>query len=158
LNQKRRDEILKEGGMDLFAQLQGMKVLLVEDDQWVRDSLRRFFANENCALMAVETGEDGLEIVKNQDCDIIITDYRLPGINGLEFLKMAQEIRPGFKKILLTAYMSEAVISEAFRLGVHEFIEKPFSMDDMEEALSRVLEKKVIVNGDCHKVQGGNVS
>ncbi|MFA7382781.1 MAG: response regulator [Desulfurivibrionaceae bacterium] len=144
--------------MDLFAQLQGMKVLLVEDDQWVRDSLRRFFANENCALMAVETGEDGLEIVKNQDCDIIITDYRLPGINGLEFLKMAQEIRPGFKKILLTAYMSEAVISEAFRLGVHEFIEKPFSMDDMEEALSRVLEKKVIVNGDCHKVQGGNVS
>jgi len=144
--------------MGLFAQLQKMKVLLVEDDQWVRDSLRRFFANENCALMVVETGEDALEIVKNQDCDIIITDYRLPGINGLEFLKRAQEIKPGFKKILLTAYMSEAVISEAFRLGVHEFIEKPFSMEDMEEALVRVLEKKIIVNGNCHKVQGGIIS
>jgi len=141
--------------MDLFAQLQGMKVLLVEDDQWVRDSLRRFFANENCVLMVVETGEDGLEIVKNHDCDIIITDYRLPGMDGLEFLKRAQELNPRFKKILLTAYMSEAVISEAFRLGVHEFIEKPFSMEDMEEALCRVLEKKVLVNGDCHKGQGG---
>ena len=133
--------------MDLFARLQGMKVLLVEDDQWIRDSLRRFFANENCALMAVETGEDGLEIIKDNACDIIITDYRLPGMDGLEFLKRAQGINAQVKKILLTAYMTEAVISEAFRLGVHEFIEKPFSTEDLEEALSRILEKKIIVNG-----------
>lgn len=133
--------------MDLFERLQGMKVLLVEDDQWVRDSLRRFFANENCALMVVETGEDGLEIIKGNDCDIIITDYRLPGMDGLEFLKRAQRINVPFKKILLTAYMTEPVISEAFRLGVHEFIEKPFTMEDLEEALVRVLEKKIIVNG-----------
>ena len=133
--------------MDLFVRLQGMKVLLVEDDQWVRDSLRRFFANENCALMAVETGEDALEIIKDNDCDIIITDYRLPGMDGLEFLKRAQGFNARFKKILLTAYMTEAVISEAFRLGVHEFIEKPFSIEDLEEALTRVLEKKIIANG-----------
>jgi len=133
--------------MDLFERLQGMKVLLVEDDQWIRDSLRRFFANENCALMAVETGEDALEILKGNDCDIIITDYRLPGMDGLAFLKKAQRINTRFKKILLTAYMTEAVIAEAFRLGVHEFIEKPFSTEDLEEALVRVLEKKIIVNG-----------
>lgn len=133
--------------MDLFERLQGMKVLLVEDDQWVRDSLRRFFANENCALMVVETGEDGLEIIKGNGCDIIITDYRLPGMDGLEFLKRAQRINVPFKKILLTAYMTEPVISEAFRLGVHEFIEKPFTMEDLEEALVRVLEKRIIVNG-----------
>jgi len=133
--------------MDLFVRLQGMKVLLVEDDQWVRDSLRRFFANENCALMAVETGEDALEIIKDNDCDIVITDYRLPGMDGLEFLKKAQRLNARFKKILLTAYMTEAVISEAFRLGVHEFIEKPFSTEDLEEALARVLEKKIIATG-----------
>ena len=133
--------------MDLFERLQGMKVLLVEDDQWIRDSLRRFFANENCALMAVETGEDALEIIKDNDCDIIITDYRLPGMDGLAFLKKAQGINARVKKILLTAYMTEAVISEAFRLGVHEFIEKPFSTEDLEEALTRVLEKKIIANG-----------
>lgn len=136
--------------MDLFARLQGMKVLLVEDDRWIRDSLRRFFANENCALMAVETGEDGLEIIRGHGCcDIIITDYRLPGMDGLEFLKRAQRLnpQPRCKKILLTAYMTEAVISEAFRLGVHEFIEKPFSTEDLEEALVRVLEKKPIAAG-----------
>lgn len=133
--------------MELFQRLQGMKVLLVEDDQWIRDSLRRFFANENCALMAVETGEDALEIIRGKGCDIIITDYRLPGMDGLEFLKRAQRINTRFKKILLTAYMTEAVISEAFRLGVNEFIEKPFSVEDLEEALVRVLEKKIAVNG-----------
>jgi len=133
--------------MDLFARLQGMKVLLVEDDQWIRDSLRRFFANENCVLMAVESGEDALEVIKGNGCDIIIADYRLPGMNGLEFLKRAQDINARVKKILLTAYMTEAVISEAFRLGVHEFIEKPFSTEDLEEALTRVLEKKITANG-----------
>ncbi|OGQ99136.1 MAG: response regulator receiver protein [Deltaproteobacteria bacterium RIFOXYD12_FULL_55_16] len=133
--------------MDLFERLQGVKVLLVEDDQWVRDSLRRYFANENCALMVVETGEDALEIVKGNDCDIIITDYRLPGMDGLEFLKRAQKINTKVKKILLTAYMNEAVISEAFRLGVHEFIEKPFAIEDLEEVLARILEKKIVVNG-----------
>jgi len=133
--------------MDLFARLQGMKVLLVEDDPRIRDSLRRFFADENCALMAVETGEDALEIVKGNDCDIIITGYRLPGMDGLEFLKRAQRINARFKKILLTSNMTEAVISEAFRLGVHEFIEKPFSTEDLKEALVRVLEKKIIGNG-----------
>ena len=133
--------------MDLFVRLQGMRVLLVEDDQWIRDSLRRFFANENCALMAVETGEDALEIIKDNACDIIITDYRLPGMDGLEFLKKAQAINNRFKKILVTAYMTEAVLSEAFRLGVHEFIEKPFSTEDVEEALARVLAKKSIGNG-----------
>jgi len=129
--------------MDLFARMQGMKVLLVEDDQWVRDALRRYFANENCALIAVETGEDALEVVKGNACDIIITDYRLPGMNGLEFLKKALAVNPRVKKILLTAYMSEPVISEAFRLGVHEFIEKPFSTEELEEALARVLEEKI---------------
>jgi DNA-binding NtrC family response regulator len=133
--------------MDLFARLQGMNVLLVEDDQWIRDSLRRFFANENCALMAVETGEDALEIIKGNACDIIITDYRLPGMDGLAFLKKAQDINPRLKKILLTAYMTEPVISEAFRLGVHEFIEKPFSTEDLEESLARILGKKIIANG-----------
>ena len=134
--------------MELFDRLREMKVLLVEDEQSIRDSLRRFFANENCALMAVETAEDALEILKGNDCDIVITDYRLPGMNGLEFLKRVQRLnpRPRFKKILLTAYMTEPVIAEAFRIGVHEFIEKPFSMEELEEALVRVLAKKPIVN------------
>jgi len=135
-------ELRKESGMDLFERLQGMKVLLVEDEPLIRDSLRRFFANENCAIMAVETGEDALEIVKGNGCDIIIADYRLPGMDGLEFLKRAQRLNARFKKILLTAYMTEAVIAEAFRLGVHEFIEKPFSTEDLEEALVRILEKR----------------
>ena len=133
--------------MDLFARLQGMKVLLVEDEPLIRDSLQRFFANEKCTIMAAETGEDALEIIKGNTCDIVIIDYRLPGMDGLEFLKRAQRLNARFKKILITAYMTEPVIAEAFRLGVHEFIEKPFSTEDVEEALARVLAKKSIGNG-----------
>ena len=133
--------------MDLFARLQGMKVLLVEDEPLIRDSLQRFFANEACTIMAAETGEDALEIIKGNACDIVIIDYRLPGMDGLEFLKRAQRLNARFKKILITAYMTEPVISEAFRLGVHEFIENPFAMEDREEVLVRILEKKKRTNG-----------
>ena len=133
--------------MDLFARLQGMKVLLVEDEPLIRDSLQRFFANEECTIMAAETGEDALEIIKGNTCDIVIIDYRLPGMDGLEFLKRAQRLNARFKKILITAYMTEPVIAEAFRLGVHEFIEKPFAMEDLEEVLVRILEKKKRTNG-----------
>ncbi|MHB1378721.1 MAG: response regulator [Desulfurivibrionaceae bacterium] len=133
--------------MDLFVRLQGMKVLLVEDEPLIRDSLQRFFANEKCTIMAAETGEDALEIIKGNTCDIVIIDYRLPGMDGLEFLKRAQRLNARFKKILLTAYMTEPVIAEAFRLGVNEFIEKPFSVEDLEEALVRILEKKIRANG-----------
>ncbi|MFZ5776280.1 MAG: response regulator [Thermodesulfobacteriota bacterium] len=127
--------------MELFERLRGLRLLLVEDDQWIRDSLRRFFAGEQCSLMAVENGEDGLELVRHHGCDIIITDYRLPGMNGIEFLREVQPISPRVGKVLITAFMTEPVIAEAFRVGVHEFIEKPFSMEDLEDSLTRLLDK-----------------
>jgi DNA-binding NtrC family response regulator len=126
--------------MELFRKLRKLKILLIDDDEWIRDSLCLFFSNEGCHLTACETAEEGIEALRNQDYDIVITDYRLPGMDGLNFLKELSAINPSVKKILLTAYGNKDIIDKAYRLGIHDFIEKPFSSETVEAALLRVVE------------------
>ena len=128
--------------MDLFRRLKEMRILLIDDDEWIRDSLTVFFESEGCHLLALETAEEGIDALKRQAYDIIIADYRLPGMDGLEFFRQLEKSHPGVLKILITAYRSEEVVSEADRMGVHDFINKPFSSKTIEESLSRVIENR----------------
>ena len=128
--------------MDLFDKLKDMKILLIDDDEWIRDSLSLFFEFEPCGFRALETAEQGLKELESKDYDIIILDYRLPGMNGLEFLKRIQETHPQVIKILITAYGSKEIFSQAIELGVHDFIDKPFSTKAIEDSLSRLTEER----------------
>ena len=128
--------------MDLFKKLKEMKILLIDDDEWIRDSLTLFFENEGCRLVALETAEEGIDALKNKSYDIIIADYRLPGIDGLEFFRHLQKSHPNVIKILITAYGSKGVVSEASKLGIHDFIDKPFTSETIENSLSRLIEKR----------------
>lgn len=125
--------------MDLFNKLKNMKILLIDDDEWIRDSLTLFFESEGCHLKALETAEEGLTTLKNENYDIMIVDYRLPDINGLEFFKRIQESHPNAFKILITAYGSKELLSKAKEIGVHDFVEKPFTSETIESSLSRLI-------------------
>ncbi len=127
--------------MDLFSKLKEMQVLLIDDDEWIRDSLNVFFESEGCRLLALETAEEGVGALKKKDYDIIITDYRLPGMDGLEFFNRIRESHQHTIKILITAYGSEEVGSEAKRIGVEDIIEKPFTTKNIEESLSQLIKK-----------------
>ena len=126
--------------MNLFSKLRKMNLLLIDDDEWIRHSMTLFFEFEGCHLHALETAEDGLEELKRQDYDIIIADYRLPGMDGLEFLKRSQETNPNAIRVLITAYGNSEIFSEAHKLGVQDCINKPFTMETIEECLSRLVE------------------
>lgn len=128
--------------MDLFSRLKDMTILLIDDDEWIRHSLSLLFEGEGCPLVALETAEEGLQALKNQDYDIIIADYRLPRMDGLEFLKRIQESHRHAMKILITAYGNEKVVNEANRIGIEGFIEKPFTAKTIEESLSRLIEER----------------
>jgi len=130
--------------MDLFRKIKDKKILLVDDDEWIRDSLTVYFGTEGCHILAVETAEEGIELLKQEDWDIILTDYKLPGIDGLAFSKKVQEIRPDAIKILITAYKSKEVVSEASGAGIQDLIDKPFTMKTIEDSLSRLLHGKEI--------------
>jgi len=126
--------------MDLFSKLKEMKILLIDDDEWIRDSLTLFFEGEGCRLVAFETAEEGLDAIKKKSYDIVIADYKLPGMDGLEFFSLLQKSHPNVIKILITAYGSKEVVSEAFKVGIHDFIDKPFTSESIETSLSRLIQ------------------
>lgn len=125
---------------DLFKKLKEMKILLIDDDEWIRDSLGLFFENEGCQIKALETAEEGLREIENQTYDIIIVDYKLPGMDGLEFLKLVKASHPHAMTILTTAYGRKDIFLAARKIGIKDFIDKPFTTQTIEESLARLME------------------
>ena len=128
--------------MNPFNELKQVKTLLVDDDEFIRDSLKIAFATKGCSMRVAETAEEGLQAIKEERFDIIISDFRLPGMNGLEFLKLANITHPDSVNILITAYRDEYLFSEAVRMGITEFIDKPFSVKNLAELLAVSLKRQ----------------
>jgi len=118
-----------------------MKTLLIDDDEWIRDSMSLFFEGEGCDLLAVETAEEGMEKLERQEYDIIIVDYRLPGMDGLEFIERIRNSHPNVLTLLITAYGTKEILTKATHVGVQGFIDKPFTIKTLEDALSRLIKK-----------------
>jgi DNA-binding NtrC family response regulator len=127
--------------MNPFNELKQVKTLLVDDDELIRDSLKIAFTTKGCSMRVAETAEEGLQAIKEEQFDIIISDFRLPGMNGLNFLKLATATHPQAVNILITAYRDEYLFSEAIRMGVTEFIDKPFSVKALAELLALSLKR-----------------
>jgi DNA-binding NtrC family response regulator len=128
--------------MNPFNQLKQVRTLLVDDDELIRDSLSMAFKNKGCFMRVAETAEEGLQAIKEEQFDVIISDFRLPGMNGLEFLKLATINHPDSVNILITAYRDEYLFTEAVRIGVTEFIDKPFSVKALAELLAVSLKRQ----------------
>ena len=125
--------------MNSFNELTKLKTLLVDDDELIRDSLKIAFSAKGCAMRVAESAEEGIAAISEEPFDIIISDLRLPGMNGLDFIKQAAVIQPEAIRFLITAYRDDHIISEAVRIGVNEFIEKPFSVKVLVNLLALAI-------------------
>jgi DNA-binding NtrC family response regulator len=119
--------------------IKNLRILLIDDDEWIRDSMSMYFEDEGCYLQTLRSAEDALEALINESFDIIIADYKLPGIDGLEFFKKADELNSEAVKILITAYGSKELFTKALNMGIHDCIEKPFTSETIEDSLKRLL-------------------
>ena len=91
-------------------------------------------------MRVVETAAEGLQAIKEEQFDLIISDFRLPGMNGLEFLELAAATNPQSVKVLITAYRDD-FFSKALRIGIRAFIEKPFTVSKFVTALAQSFMK-----------------
>ncbi|MGH9336582.1 MAG: response regulator [Vicinamibacteria bacterium] len=104
----------------------GVRVLVVEDNAAIRSSLAMILEREGFNVIAVEEYQRALELIENQLFDALITDLDLPGGTGLDLLLTAKSLRPRMRSILMTGYGCSAVRKQARELGVAAYLEKPF--------------------------------
>jgi CheY-like chemotaxis protein len=103
-------------------------------------------------MLALETAEEGIAAIKNQMFDLIIVDYKLPGLDGIEFLKRIRHTQPDAIKIMITAYRNENVISEAKKLKVQGLIEKPFTSETIMASLAYTIKiRDTKLQGELHE-------
>ena len=123
------------------------KILLVEDEAAVRESVRDWLVDSGYDVECVETGEEALERVDKEDFGVLVLDLRLPGIDGLQVFEQAKGLKPGTKGIMITAYPSIETRDKARRLGLLDYLPKPFRIEDLEKvikgALQEVVERKL---------------
>lgn len=124
--------------MNIFRKLKDLDILLVDDDEWIRDSLSIFFESEDCSLVTLETAEKALMALNRRNFDIIITDYKLPGMDGIALLKKIKMSHPKAVKILITAYATDAVVRQARQAGAQQLIPKPFTSETIVECLAQL--------------------
>lgn len=118
---------------------QKQKVLLVEDETIVRESLRDWLIEDGYDVECVESGEEALERVKQEEFGVIVLDLRLPGIDGLQVFEQAKELKPETKGVIITAYPAKETQDKARSLGLIDYLVKPFKIEDLEKLIGAAL-------------------
>ena len=117
-------------------------ILIVDDEQSLRDSLKEILRLEDYDVDAVGTGEEALDKLITKTYDLMLLDLKMPGMDGLDVLKAATKISPDTRVILLTAHGSMESAIQALRFGAHDYILKPSSSRDILSSVARGLAKR----------------
>lgn len=113
------------------------RILVVDDEPMVASSCRRILAAAGDDVQASQSGREGLQRALAGNFDVVMADLRMPDLDGMELVRTLRARRPEVAVIILTGYGSVASAVEAVKLGVVEYIEKPFTPEQLTEAVGR---------------------
>ena len=121
------------------------KVLLVDDDRNTREGLRRGLARAGYDIFVAEDGAKAVPILQEEDIDCMITDYKMPGMDGMRLATTAQVVRPSMAVIMISAFANIDTAVHAVKQGIFDVFEKPVKLRDVKKALARALENRRLV-------------
>ncbi|MBC7871567.1 MAG: response regulator transcription factor [Chitinophagaceae bacterium] len=116
-------------------------VLVVDDEGANRYSVSKTLQRVGYMVGEASSGEDALEMMGKQHYDVVLTDIRMPGLDGVELLRRIKDESPDSIVILMTGYASLGTAVEALRLGAHDYLIKPSSSQDIRQSVSRGIER-----------------
>lgn len=122
--------------------MKGYKILIVEDDQKMNQGLLHVISKEGYIAKAVDSGEKALEKIKTTQLDLIISDFKLPGINGMELLRATKKYDVNILFIIITAYGTVDTAVSAMKQGADDYILKPFDMEELRLVVKKTMEKR----------------
>jgi len=120
-----------------------LKILLIDDEEPIRVALARSLRSDGYEVLTAENGEKGIEVFKKERPTIVLTDIKMPGMDGIEVLKKIKEISPKTEVIVITGTLYEDmdVTSQSLQLDASDFITKPITDEGLTVALRRAKEK-----------------
>jgi len=116
------------------------KILAIDDDSIIRTLLTNILTKAGYEVVTAADGESGLELAVSTNPDLVVTDFQMPGISGLEVLTELQRTQPGLPVILLTAHGDVALTIKSIQLGAYDFIEKPIQMQELLDVIRNGLD------------------
>ena len=120
-------------------------ILVVDDEPNYQIVLSELLKEEGYEIFTADSGESGLAIVRNTDLDLVLTDMKMPAMDGIEFLKKIKEHNQDLPVILITAYAEVEKAVEAMHLGAFTFLAKPFSNQQLLASVKKALEHYALV-------------
>jgi DNA-binding NtrC family response regulator len=118
------------------------RILIAEDELITLRGLERVLSREGHEVVTAENGEEALRILKERRVDVLVTDIKLPGIDGLKLLEWVKQHLPETKVIMITGYSSIKGAVEAMKQGASDYIAKPFSIEEIKASIKAVLEEQ----------------
>ncbi len=115
------------------------KILVIEDEPTMRLGMSHFLSSSGYQVESCQDGEEGLSLIKNSSFDLVLSDLRLPKLDGLSILQHTNRISPGTGVIIITAYAEIKTAVQAIKDGAFDYLAKPFSNEELLIAIERFL-------------------
>lgn len=117
------------------------KILVIDDEEIVRISCKKCLIPEGYDVSVAGNGLEGLKLTEAEKYDLILTDLKMPDVDGMEFLMRVRQRQPEARVIMITGYSTVEHAEEAIRFGAYNYIEKPFTPDTLIAAVKEALGK-----------------
>jgi len=114
-------------------------ILIVDDEATLVEAIRDHFVADGFDAIPARSGEEALRLARTRDFDVIVSDLKMPGLDGIGLLRALGELPQMPSVILMTAYGTMEYAIEAFRLGLFDFLQKPISLDELSRTVERAL-------------------
>lgn len=117
------------------------KVLVVDDEKTVCNSCKKILTQEGYAVDIALSGEEALRKIKTDGFDVVITDWKMPEIDGIEVARRIKRENPNIEVIMITGYPSVESSVKAMRSGISDYVPKPFTPEELSDVVVRALAK-----------------
>jgi len=118
------------------------RILCVDDEPVILDSFRKILVLDGYCVDTVETGQEALGLIQKHSYDFVFTDLKMPEMNGLEVTKAVKHIRPDIDVVIITGYATVETAVECMKYGAMDYVEKPFTEDELLEFTRKLLIKR----------------